>query len=172
MSTAPGSPKWNCDFTFAADGRWADLLRTGWTLIGPGFMLQIGGIVKLEALDHVGLPVSDVDRSIEWYQRVLGLERAFEDAWGTYPAVLVANGTGVALFPADEPITPSAWGSLAHVGFRVSAQGYLDARAELEAAGIEFQERDHHAAWSLYIRDPDSHMVEISTYESLAQPRL
>jgi len=97
--------------------------------------------MKLEALDHVGLPVSDVDRSIQWYQRVLGLERAFEDAWGTYPAVLVANGTGVALFPTDEPIAASEWGSLVHVGFRV--------------------------AWSLYIRDPGSHMVEISTYEPL-----
>ena len=95
-----------------------------------------------------------------------GLERAFEDVWGTYPEVLVASGTGVALFPTDEPITPSEWGSLAHVGFRVSAQGYVDARDELEVAGIEFRERDHHAAWSLYICDPDSHMVE----EPLAQP--
>jgi catechol 2,3-dioxygenase-like lactoylglutathione lyase family enzyme len=73
-------------------------------------------MMKLAALDRVGLPVSDVDRSVEWYQRVLGLKRAFEDAWETYPAVLVANGTGVTLFPTDEPVTPSEWGSLAHVG--------------------------------------------------------
>ena len=32
-----------------------------------------GGVVQVEALDHVGVPVSDIDRSIDWYPRVLGL---------------------------------------------------------------------------------------------------
>jgi catechol 2,3-dioxygenase-like lactoylglutathione lyase family enzyme len=55
--------------------------------------------VELEALDHVGLVVSDVPRSVRWYQEVLGLRRAHEDVWGDFPAVLGANGSGVALFP-------------------------------------------------------------------------
>jgi catechol-2,3-dioxygenase len=37
--------------------------------------------VELEALDHVGLVVSDVARSVRWYQEVLGLRRAHEEAW-------------------------------------------------------------------------------------------
>jgi catechol 2,3-dioxygenase-like lactoylglutathione lyase family enzyme len=53
--------------------------------------------VELEALDHVGLVVSDTDRSVRWYQEVLGLGRAHEEAWGDFPAVLEANGCGVAL---------------------------------------------------------------------------
>ena len=32
--------------------------------------------VELEALDHVGLAVSDMSRSVRWYQEVLGLRRA------------------------------------------------------------------------------------------------
>jgi catechol 2,3-dioxygenase-like lactoylglutathione lyase family enzyme len=44
--------------------------------------------VELEALDHVGLVVSDVSRSVRWYQEVLGLRRAHEDVWGDFPAVL------------------------------------------------------------------------------------
>jgi catechol 2,3-dioxygenase-like lactoylglutathione lyase family enzyme len=55
--------------------------------------------VELEALDHVGLVVSDVSRSASWYQEVLGLRRAHQEAWGDFPAVLEANGSGVALFP-------------------------------------------------------------------------
>lgn len=122
--------------------------------------------MNLEALDHVGLAVSDVDRSIEWYERVLGLERAFEEAWGTYPAVLVTGGSGVALFPArGAPIEPSTFDSLPHVGFRASAQAYADARAELQAAGIEYRESDHKAARSIYVLDPDGHLIEITTYE-------
>jgi catechol 2,3-dioxygenase-like lactoylglutathione lyase family enzyme len=46
--------------------------------------------VELETLDHVGLVVSDMSRSIRWYQEVLGLRRAWEDAWGEFPAVLEA----------------------------------------------------------------------------------
>ncbi len=133
--------------------------------------------MELEALDHVGLAVADVDRSVEWYQRVLGLERAYEEAWGSYPAVLVKDGCGVALFPArGAPIEPSTFDSLPHVGFRASRQAYEDARSELRAAGIAFRESDHKVAWSIYLLDPDSHLIEITTYEpgqdlhSLAAP--
>jgi catechol 2,3-dioxygenase-like lactoylglutathione lyase family enzyme len=74
--------------------------------------------MNLEALDHVGLAVSDVNRSMDWYQSVLGLQRAFEEAWGTYPAVLVTpgtngqSGTGVARaapvlwLPGQVPVKP------------------------------------------------------------------
>jgi len=62
--------------------------------------------MELEALDHVGLTVTDVARSVRWYQEVLGLRRAHEEAWGDFPAVLEANGSGVALFPrsAEDPL--------------------------------------------------------------------
>jgi catechol 2,3-dioxygenase-like lactoylglutathione lyase family enzyme len=53
--------------------------------------------VELEALDHAGLVVSDMSRSVRWYQEVLGLRRAHEEAWGDFPAVLEANRSGVAL---------------------------------------------------------------------------
>jgi catechol 2,3-dioxygenase-like lactoylglutathione lyase family enzyme len=122
--------------------------------------------MELESLDHVGLAVSDVKRSIRWYQDVLGLRRAFEDAWGEYPAVLLAGGSGVALFPArGEAIPDGTLDSLAHVCFRTSRRGYEHAKSELAAAGVEFREWDHRVAWSVYVLDPDGHNIEITTYE-------
>jgi catechol 2,3-dioxygenase-like lactoylglutathione lyase family enzyme len=122
--------------------------------------------MDIEALDHVGLPVVDIGRSAQWYQQVLGLQRAYEEAWGDYPAVLEKNGSGVALFPSrGEPIEPATFKSLVHVGFRVSRQGYEEARSELIAAGIDFRESDHEVAWSIYLLDPDRHLIEITTYE-------
>jgi len=122
--------------------------------------------MDIEALDHVGLAVANIDRSVQWYQQVLGLHRAYEYAWGDYPAVLEKNGSGVALFPSrGEPIEPATFKSLAHVGFRVSRQNYERARLELRAAGIEFRESDHKVAWSIYLLDPDRHLIEITTYE-------
>ncbi len=122
--------------------------------------------MRLETLDHVGLAVSDIDRSVEWYRRVLGLERVYQEAWDDYPAVLVRGGSGVALFPAGEThIEPSAFGSLQHVAFRTSRQALEEARSELRAAGIEFKESDHKVARSLYLLDPDGHLIEITTYD-------
>jgi catechol 2,3-dioxygenase-like lactoylglutathione lyase family enzyme len=57
--------------------------------------------MDIEALDHVGLPVSDIGRSARWYQQVLGLQRAYEETWGDYPAVLEKNGSGVYLLDPD-----------------------------------------------------------------------
>ena len=59
--------------------------------------------MKLDALDHVGLAVSDLAASIEFYEGVLGLTRAHEETWGDYPAVFEANGSGVALFSGRTP---------------------------------------------------------------------
>jgi catechol 2,3-dioxygenase-like lactoylglutathione lyase family enzyme len=121
--------------------------------------------VELEALDHVGLVVSDMARSVRWYQEVLGLRRAHEEAWGDFPAVLEANGSGVALFPNQDRTPIPGDDPMRHVGFRTSRAGLEAAKAELRARGIAFSEGDYGVAWSVYLPDPDGYQVEITTYE-------
>jgi catechol 2,3-dioxygenase-like lactoylglutathione lyase family enzyme len=121
--------------------------------------------MELEALDHVGLTVRDVARSVRWYQEVLGLRRAHQEAWGDFPAVVEANGSGVALFPLDAGDPPPPPDPLRHVAFRTSRRGLDAAKAELRARGVEFEERDYGVAWSIYMPDPDGHLVEITTDE-------
>ncbi len=70
------------------------------------------------------------------------------------------------MFPArGAHIEPSTFDSLAQLGFRATAAQYFQARTELQAQGIEFRESDHQVCRSIYVLDPDSHLVEISTYE-------
>jgi catechol 2,3-dioxygenase-like lactoylglutathione lyase family enzyme len=121
--------------------------------------------MELEALDHVGLVVSDMARSIRWYQQVLGLRRAHEEAWGDFPAVLEANGSGVALFPSENGRPVPVDDPMRHVGFRTSRRGLELAKAELSANGIGFREGDYGIAWSVYLPDPDGYQVEITTYD-------
>ena len=121
--------------------------------------------MELEALDHVGLTVTDVARSVRWYQEVLGLRRAHQEAWGDFPAVLEANGSGVALFPRDAADPPPPADPLRHVAFRTSRRGLEAASPSFAPAGIAFEERDYGVAWSVYMPDPDGHLVEITTYE-------
>lgn len=126
--------------------------------------------MRLDSLDHVALYVRDVHRSAAWYRDVLGLERRYAEAWGDVPVVMVAGGTGVALFPARVPAAPRAPterapGAFAHVAFRVSAGGLREAMAELRARDVPFEEQDHGIARSIYLHDPDGHQVELTTYD-------
>ncbi len=45
----------------------------------------------IEGFDHVALAVRDLAASREWYERVLGLERRFEEEWGDVPSVMCAG---------------------------------------------------------------------------------
>jgi catechol 2,3-dioxygenase-like lactoylglutathione lyase family enzyme len=122
-----------------------------------------------QGLDHVAVGVRDVERSREFYERVFGLERVYED-WDV-PLVLAAEGSGIALFPEEthpsptpDDVDPPAVRIL-HIAFRVDREGFEDARAELAQAGIDFHFSDHGISHSLYLRDPDGHQIELTTYD-------
>ena len=124
---------------------------------------------NLEGIDHVALAVRDVARSVAWYQRVLGLERRYQDAWGDMPAVVGVGTTSLALFPVgtESPGAPPGRETLAmrHLAFRASRSEFAAARKSLEAGGILFEFQDHDIAHSIYFEDPDGHRLEITTYE-------
>lgn len=122
-----------------------------------------------QGLDHVAIGVRDVERSREFYERVLGLERAYEE-W-EMPVVLVAEGTGIAIFPEDvhpsstpNEVEPQAIRIL-HIAFRVDREGFEAARVELADGGIDFRFSDHGISHSLYLNDPDGHQIELTTYD-------
>ena len=126
-------------------------------------------MVELEAFDHVAFRVSDLDRSTRWYQDVLGLRRAYAEAWPNYPVVLEAGGGGVALFPATSSGEAGDPGTelvaMQHLAFRTTREHFEAAKDELRERGIEFAERDHGISWSVYVLDPDGFEVEVTTYE-------
>ncbi|MBK7907352.1 MAG: VOC family protein [Gemmatimonadetes bacterium] len=128
-----------------------------------------GSMIRLDGIDHVALAVRDIDDSVAWYQRVLGLERLHQEVWGDFPAVVGIGSTALALFPlpSEEADVRPGKRSLAirHVAFRASAQAFLDAQRHLKDLGIEYRQEDHQIAHSIYLRDPNGHELEITTYE-------
>jgi catechol 2,3-dioxygenase-like lactoylglutathione lyase family enzyme len=122
-----------------------------------------------QGLDHVAIAVTDLERSRRFYEEVLGLERVYEE-WDV-PIVLTANGSGLALFDRDlhpssapEDVEPPALRIL-HIAFRLDRSGFDDARDALAERGIETRLSDHGISHSLYFDDPDSHQIELTTYE-------
>lgn len=125
----------------------------------------------IESLDHVAIRVQDVDASVAWYERVLGMRKVFEGQWDGVPVFLLVRGaskTGIAIFPrkADAVEPPAgAHRAIDHFAFRVSGEGFEAAKAHLDSIGQAYSVQDHEVAVSLYMRDPDGITVELTTYE-------
>jgi len=101
----------------------------------------------LTGIQHVGLTVRDVEASAEWYQRVLGLQRQFEEPHhhsdqGGYAVVLgmpdMSLNVGLDHHPANDGrgFDPTRTG-LDHVCFQVAGVDALDEWArQLDRHGV------------------------------------
>ena len=123
--------------------------------------------MKIKALGHVVVRVTDRDRAERFYGEILGLpicarldEGAFKMAFfslGNHHdfAVMEVSGEG-------STRSESAVG-LHHVAFNIgtSLQELREAKSRLEAAGIATTPIDHEVTKSLYFADPDGNGVEL-----------
>ncbi|MCE2612811.1 VOC family protein [Flavobacteriaceae bacterium D16] len=122
---------------------------------------------KLKFLDHVALRVKDLEQSADWYEKVLGLTRYEVPEWGNFPVFLLAGKTGVALFPVragEIPEENKRKGAIIdHFAFQLSNEDFEKAKAWCSELQIPYEIQDHHHFFSLYMRDPDDHTVELTT---------
>ena len=127
--------------------------------------------MEIEGIDHVALAVADVERAANWYADVLGLERRYEGRWNGVPTFIGKGITALALFPARTPnaqAAPTKSVGMLHLAFRASRKNFLAAQEELKRRGIQFTFEDHQISHSIYFRDLDNHVLEITTYESVS----
>lgn len=132
----------------------------------------------LRGINHVGLTVSDVAASTAWYERVLGLEREFEQRHygseqGGYVVVLAtpdrSMSVGLDHHPTNrrESFDPTRTG-LDHVCFHVASLEELQAWVEhLDAEGVA--NSGAYAMTGLPIslvtfRDPDGIQLELIAF--------
>ena len=123
--------------------------------------------LKLDFLDHVAIRVKDLEISATWYQRVLGLKKYQLPQWGSFPIMMLAGKSGIALFPAnleDKEIDPTSRNiKIDHYAFNVTRSNFEIAQKRFQKLGIEYTVKDHTAFHSIYIEDPDGHTVELTT---------
>ncbi|WP_020533493.1 VOC family protein [Flexithrix dorotheae] len=122
---------------------------------------------EIEFLDHVAIRVKDVEASAKWYEKVLGLKKYQLPEWGDFPIFMLANKSGVALFPAnlnDEKADPFSRNiKIDHFAFNVTLQNFEQAKKRYKELGLNFNVQDHHYFHSIYTKDPDGHTVELTT---------
>lgn len=126
-------------------------------------------MIKTEGLDHIAISVKDVQKTIEWYSEFTGLERVHADKWDGVPAFMLANGSGLAIFPADESLKDSGPAKekfdVRHFAFRVDRENFERAKRVYKEKNLEHNIENHGVCYSIYTKDPDGYIVELTTYE-------
>ena len=128
------------------------------------------------AIDHLVLNVRDVERTVAWYQRVLGMTRhEFHPDPGRPPRVALMFGTQkINVRPISAGT--STWSTAENASAGSDDLCFLtDAGAEqvlahLRACGVAVEEGPVQRAGargpmqSVYCRDPDGNLIEIANY--------
>ena len=125
--------------------------------------------MKVERIDHLNITVADIDRSIEFYDRVLGTR---SERIGEGRAALLFGQQKIHLDLAGSPMGAGAMSGEkrmpAHICF-ITDTPIDQVKAQLEASGVAIRMQGPRAGatgtiQSVYIDDPDQNSIEISTY--------
>jgi catechol 2,3-dioxygenase-like lactoylglutathione lyase family enzyme len=133
--------------------------------------------VKVNALDHLVINVSNLARSTEWYRTILGMEvRVFDPSNGSTPRTsLIFGNQKINVRPRDADKVE--WFTADHEAAGSDDLCFLTAStpeqvvAHLKAHGVAIEEGPvarqgaRGILRSVYCRDPDGSLIEISSYQ-------
>ena len=133
--------------------------------------------VKVNALDHLVINVLDVARSAQWYQKILGMEiKVFDPGQGKpLRTSLIFGNQKINVRPRDADKVE--WFTADHQTAGSDDLCFLTSStpdeviAHLKACGVAITEGPvakqgaRGALRSVYCRDPDGSLIEISSYE-------
>lgn len=118
----------------------------------------------LANLDHYNINTSNIERSVAFYEDVLGLRKGERPDFGVPGAWLYLGETAVVHLIHLDHDGPSGGGAIDHVAFRAS--GYDDMRANLQRREIKFSEMavPGFSVRQIFVHDPDGVKVELNFF--------
>jgi catechol 2,3-dioxygenase-like lactoylglutathione lyase family enzyme len=125
--------------------------------------------MKIERIDHLNITVADIGRSVEFYERVLGMRT---ESMGEGRAALLFGQQKIHLDLAGAPMANGGMSGdkrmPAHICF-ITETPIAEVATHLEGCGVPVRMQGPRAGaigtiQSLYIDDPDQNSIEISTY--------
>jgi catechol-2,3-dioxygenase len=130
-------------------------------------------VPAITGLHHVSLPAADVERSSDWYERVLGfVPILMEEDEDAITMIVLEHRCGVLLYlrKAPEPIPARSTTGGAAVTFLVDSRDDLIAwQLRLTELAIEHSgPRDAHLGWALDMTGPDGLRIQLHTREELS----
>lgn len=131
--------------------------------------------IKIREIDHVVIRCKDVERQLEFYVGILGLEPYRVDEYRAgkvfFPSVRVNDGTIIDLFPRpDEEPRGDGPRNLDHYCLTIAATDLSEVAACLRDQGVrvEGEPKKRSGArgdgYSIYVRDFEENRVELRYY--------
>jgi len=125
--------------------------------------------VRIDRLDHLVLTVADIDATVDFYTRVLGMEAV---TFGAGRTALAFGRSKINLHRAGHEFEPKAHRPTpGSADLCLIAEGPLERVIEdLAAHGVPIEEGPVERTGatgpirSVYFRDPDLNLIEVSTY--------
>ena len=128
-------------------------------------------MIKIDRLDHLVLTVKDIDKTVEFYTIVLGMEK--ELFKGDRVALKFGNQK-INLHKLGSEFEPKAYNvkeGSADLCFIINTS-LVEAKNYIESLGIKIEEGIVSRTGaigeieSIYLRDPDKNLIELSNYKS------
>ena len=121
--------------------------------------------MEIDAIDHFAISVKNLQISFDWYHKVFGFEMFHQ--WKTTWLIQREN-MKIGLFERPEATTIDDLNNkiaFQHLAFHTSSNGFIDAQILLNELGIRYEgPEDTGVAYSVFLNDPDGHLLEITTY--------
>lgn len=108
----------------------------------------------ITGLNHLTLAISDLERSCQFYQGLLGLQ--LKARWNT-GAYLMAGDLWLCL-AIDEAVPAKDY---THYAFSISGNDFEHWQNKLQRAGVRQWKKNHSEGDSIYLLDPDGHQLEL-----------
>ena len=125
--------------------------------------------MRLIGIDHVAINVLDLNRSLEFYTKVLGLkvtEREFSKPGIEY--FLDCGGSLVGLIQGkgeEKHLLQDQGMGGNHLAFRVSTKDFDKVIEELQSQKVPITfSKKREKSWSVYFLDPDGNKLEITAW--------
>ena len=121
--------------------------------------------MQIERIDHLNLTVADIDRSIEFYEKVLGMR---SERMGEGRAALYFGRQKIHLDLAGATAMTGDKRQPAHICF-VTEAPFAEIARHVERCGVPIRMQGPRVGatgeiQSVYIDDPDNHSIEIACY--------
>ena len=126
--------------------------------------------MQIARLDHLVLTVADIDATCDFYTRVLGMTLV---TFGENRRALIFGAQKINLHQQGREFEPKAHRPVPGSADLCLIAGVplAEAEAHIRAAGVDIIEGPVRRTgatgpiWSLYFRDPDQNLIEVSRYD-------
>jgi len=127
-------------------------------------------MIPIQGIDHAAINTAELDRSLEFYTKVLGLKvtdrepskpglEYFLDCGSSLIGLIQGDPKGEKHLLQNDGLGGN------HISFRVNSRDFDQAVEELKNSNVPIQfVKKREKSWSVYFNDPDGNKLEITAW--------